>query len=240
MWMLDNGLKSTAALDDWNLTPLLAAKLGHVPLANVLIGGHAFVDVKDKHWLTPLHAATQSGSPETVNILLSHGADVNARCNIGNMPLHFASSPSAASLLLDCRADVNSRGPYDDTPLHVASSPAIVNILLNRGARVSVRNQKGWAPATSLLMKDTWGSNIQAWLDAFRAHGWDPLYDEPCCTGALPDRSLEDAGDTNVEISETAFQATISHFQLELATSFTEVGANVNVTWNLDGETPFI
>jgi ankyrin repeat protein len=209
MWMLESGLKPTDILDDWDLTLLhLAAKLEHVPLVNVLIDRGALVHAQDQYGLTPLHVAAKAGKSESINLLLYHGADVNSRCHNG------------------------------DTPLHIASSPAVANNLLNRGARVSVRNRNGWTPATSLLMQDTWGSNVQACFDTFRAHGWDPLHDNSCYPGPLLGGSLEHAGETSVEIPVTAFQAAISQFRLELATSLAELGANVNATWN-GGENSF-
>lgn len=38
---------------------------------------------------TPLHAAVVSGVPKSVEKLIGHGADVNARDNKGNTPLHM-------------------------------------------------------------------------------------------------------------------------------------------------------
>ena len=38
---------------------------------------------------TPLHAAVVSGIPKSVEKLIGHGADVSARDNKGNTPLHM-------------------------------------------------------------------------------------------------------------------------------------------------------
>ncbi len=75
------------------------------------IGVHAVVG-------TPLHAAVQHGQEETVRALLGWGADVNARADSGQTPLHLCASPNIAKTLVEAGADP---GATDDehgtTPL---------------------------------------------------------------------------------------------------------------------------
>ncbi|MCY3714786.1 MAG: ankyrin repeat domain-containing protein [Gemmatimonadetes bacterium] len=75
------------------------------------IGVHAVVG-------TPLHAAVQHGRQETVSALLGLGADVNARADSGQTPLHLCGYPGIAKILVDAGADP---GAIDDehgtTPL---------------------------------------------------------------------------------------------------------------------------
>lgn len=75
------------------------------------IGVHAVVG-------TPLHAAVQHGWEETVRALLELSADVNARADSGQTPLHLCGNPGIAKILVDAGADP---GAIDDehgtTPL---------------------------------------------------------------------------------------------------------------------------
>ena len=75
------------------------------------IGVHAVVG-------TPLHAAVQHGREETVKALLGWGADVNARADSGQTPLHLCGDSGIAKLLVDAGGDP---GATDDehgtTPL---------------------------------------------------------------------------------------------------------------------------
>lgn len=76
-----------------------------------MIGVHAVVG-------TPLHAAVQHGREDTVRALLGWGADVNARADSGQTPLHLCVDPRIAEILVEAGADP---GATDDehgtTPL---------------------------------------------------------------------------------------------------------------------------
>jgi ankyrin repeat protein len=92
---------------------------------------------------TPLHSASQWGHSETVKILVSRGADVNARNKFGESPLHYASifrHKEVVRILLDAGADINALDNKGYSPLWLASSPAaskddqIIKMLVMRGA----------------------------------------------------------------------------------------------------------
>ncbi|XP_073911035.1 ankyrin repeat and SOCS box protein 5 isoform X1 [Castor canadensis] len=62
---------------------------------------YAGADVqKGKYWDTPLHAAAQQCSTETVNLLLEFGADVNAKNTEFLRPIDLATSNSAVERIL--------------------------------------------------------------------------------------------------------------------------------------------
>jgi ankyrin repeat protein len=62
----------------------------------------------DKNQQTPLHIAAHYGHLDVVRWLLSHGADINARCYNSFTPLHFARDPEVVKLILANKPDVNA------------------------------------------------------------------------------------------------------------------------------------
>ena len=82
-----------------------------------------------------------------VQDLLERGADVNAKTNSGQTPLHWASSMNEleiAKLLIDRGADVKAKDNWGDTPLHRASRYnriEIVGLLLEKGADMGAKNR---------------------------------------------------------------------------------------------------
>jgi ankyrin repeat protein len=107
---------------------------------------------------TPLHRAAQDGNVQTVQLLLAHGADVNARNMYnGQSPLHLAAANenvSVLALLLARGAEVDARMalaliPTDDvkyllTPLHLAVLAGRIEatkLLLAASAKVNERIQ---------------------------------------------------------------------------------------------------
>ena len=91
--------------------------------------------------------------------LLDAGADVNARDDQGNTPLHWVArtselwyAPQVAEvirLLLDAGADINATDDHGDTPLHQTSRastsayPEFIALLLDAGAVITETNNDG-------------------------------------------------------------------------------------------------
>ena len=91
--------------------------------------------------------ASRKGHPNVVQLLLDHGADINARTADGRTPLSHASSTGATEvvrLLIERCADLDSQD--DDTnwtPLHWASNMGHVDVaklLLKHGADVDMES----------------------------------------------------------------------------------------------------
>ncbi|UCG39380.1 MAG: ankyrin repeat domain-containing protein [bacterium] len=85
-------------------------------LEYVLNAEPELVNVISKAGLTPLHTAVIGGHGEAVRLLVSRGADINARDSGMNTPLHWAA---------------------------LAGDADLVRLLLDEGARYELSNGKG-------------------------------------------------------------------------------------------------
>ena len=89
-----------------------------------------------------------------IRVLISEGADVNARRTDGGTPLMIAagnsSTPEIVQLLLEKGAELEARDTDGWTPLMLAarfsSTPEIVQLLLEKGADVNARSTGGMTP----------------------------------------------------------------------------------------------
>jgi ankyrin repeat protein len=93
---------------------------------------------------TPLHQAAMQGRLDVAALLLTHGADIEARDEHGRTPLLLAvDRPSASreivAFLIRNRAQVNTRSDNGETPLLAAlmRDREIVQMLLDGGADVN-------------------------------------------------------------------------------------------------------
>lgn len=92
--LLQAGADPTIAYFD-GITPLRRAILNNrqhnnLAIIQALINKGANANEVDKFGDTSLHAAVQAGTPELVNYLLEHGADIYARNKTGKTPVNFA------------------------------------------------------------------------------------------------------------------------------------------------------
>ena len=86
---LDKGVDVNASGN--GQSPLhLAAIMGHVEVAELLIARGADLEGTDKHGNTPLHYTAHRGSKETAKLLITKGADLNVKRDDGNTPLDNA------------------------------------------------------------------------------------------------------------------------------------------------------
>eukprot|EP00584_Thalassiosira_punctigera_P005072 CAMPEP_0172533702 /NCGR_PEP_ID=MMETSP1067-20121228/6315_1 /TAXON_ID=265564 ORGANISM="Thalassiosira punctigera, Strain Tpunct2005C2" /NCGR_SAMPLE_ID=MMETSP1067 /ASSEMBLY_ACC=CAM_ASM_000444 /LENGTH=182 /DNA_ID=CAMNT_0013318375 /DNA_START=280 /DNA_END=828 /DNA_ORIENTATION=+ len=99
-----------------------------------------------------LFEAALRGDKAKVLKLLSNGANVNAKDNLGRTPLHCASlggHAAVAEALLASGADNNAKNDAGSTPLLHASSmghAVVVEALLASGADINSKNNYGRTP----------------------------------------------------------------------------------------------
>ena len=135
--------------DEMGETPLgVAMRVRAFSAASVLIahGANVYALNGARGVFTPLHWAAMHNAPEVAELLISNGADVNAKDGGGDTPLYQAAmhnAPEVAELLISNGADVNAKG-MDVTPLHQAArqnAPKVAELLISNGADVNAKDR---------------------------------------------------------------------------------------------------
>ena len=133
---------------------VMAARRGDVAAVRSLLEEDAsLVRVTDDDQRTPLYFAAGGGSTEVVELLLSHGADVDARDYGNRTPLHAAAMQNrqeVVRILVAAGADLEAKNDYGRTPLLLVAretgSTTMGALLLELGADVNVRDRYGETP----------------------------------------------------------------------------------------------
>ena len=132
-------------------TPLICAAEGkNEATVEFLLKSGAKVDAEDNFGWKPLHRVmVNRGGEGVAQMLLTHGADINARCFYQKTPLHHAiekGNDSMVSFLLGAGADYEARDIAERTPLHTAIESRLenmVHILLEAGADADAKDKGG-------------------------------------------------------------------------------------------------
>ncbi|MBN3896996.1 MAG: ankyrin repeat domain-containing protein [Nostoc sp.] len=154
---LDSGLDVNSFLvkglnkeESW----LIAAIMGrNKNLIELLLNCGANVNEKMKSKnVSPLHRASATGCLDICELLIDHGADVNALGEHGKTPLHLATQlghQNITELLLDCGANVNALDESKSSPLFEAARHhdlSVAESLLDHGAEVNLIDNESWTP----------------------------------------------------------------------------------------------
>lgn len=120
---------------------------------------------------TPLHYAVSCKQAECMELLLKHGADINAPDRTGMTPLHVAAMlgrKAEAVWLLDHGANRDARDSFGDTPMHTAAvfgQGHIIKVLWDRGADLRARNGQGKTPLD--LARENRHEKAAAYIERF-------------------------------------------------------------------------
>jgi ankyrin repeat protein/acetyl esterase/lipase len=142
---------------------------------------------EDELGYTPLHRAVHYADKELVELLISNGADVNAKNKWGRTPLRWAiynRDKVMIKLLVSKGADINMKDEDGVTPLHLiamSDRKDIVEFLIANGADVNAKNESGYTP----LYYAIWGKD----KDTLRF-----LLDKGANVNVIPARDLTPLG----------------------------------------------
>jgi ankyrin repeat protein len=127
-------------------------------LVTRLLSQGAGVEDRDADRCTPLHKAAALGCAEMVEILIAHGADVNAQVEsmqggFGRGPVGFGRFPGGFPRFSPRQSRDRGRSTYFDTslwgPLHFAAQGGhanVVGILVAHGAKINLAGERGQTP----------------------------------------------------------------------------------------------
>jgi ankyrin repeat protein len=128
-------------LGDWSAAHTAVEEGDAGKLSNLLSKHPDLVDTKDCGDHTPLHLAAFDGRKGAVEVLLAHGAAINAPDVCGWTALHTAvvrHHKDVVELLLAKGADINAKDRQGQTALHLAVKyhvPDVAEYLRQHGAR---------------------------------------------------------------------------------------------------------
>jgi ankyrin repeat protein len=149
---------------------------------------------------TPLHSAALHSSNEVIELLLSRGADIEAKTETEATPLALAArhyKVAATRYLISKGADVNTRDKAGSTPIIQAclvGATSVAKLLVEVGkADLSLKNRAGATALDEADRKDMWECALYIWSvggesGAFKTtQGLGPVkWTRPRLVGAMP------------------------------------------------------
>ncbi|WP_341814104.1 ankyrin repeat domain-containing protein [Wolbachia endosymbiont (group A) of Nomada flava] len=145
-----------------------------------LLSMGADVNIRDKRSWAPLHCAADNDNKLDISrAILNRNADIEARTNIGETPLHIANAYGQLKiieLLVDKGASLEAKTNDGLTPLHVAiqhnnTTPKIIEFLIDKGVNIEAKIKDDQTPLHHAVFKDrldivrvlsSRGANIEA------------------------------------------------------------------------------
>ena len=189
-------------------TALMAvARTGNVAAAQLLLDHHATVDAREK-WggQTALMWASARRHPEMMQLLISKGADVNARSIDRDYQRHVTAEGRPKSL---------DSGGF--TPLLYAAREncvACVQVLLDNKADIDLPDPDGVSPLLVAIMNANWDLAKQLIAAGADVNQWD-IYGEAPLLTAVDLRSRVDGGRGSIDPTNTVKGLDIVNLLLE-------------------------
>jgi ankyrin repeat protein len=112
---------------------------------------------------TPLHWAALGGSVEVASLLISRGAQIQARDKDGQTPLHVVTTEEIARMLIKRGGDSTSKDNYGRMPLHYAAyygRDRMIDFFLASGALLNAADEEGNTPLLWALINGQKGSAV--------------------------------------------------------------------------------
>ncbi|CAG0884545.1 unnamed protein product [Cyprideis torosa] len=176
--LLIHGAKPNVA-DKEGKTPLHEAQSSEA--ARLLIEKKADVNAKDRNSMTPLFIAVSHDLHSVAEVLLNHEADPNITAKDWLSPLHEARSSETAELLIRHGANLNAKTRARETPLCTATKNgchSVVRFLLSHGASPNIVSLSGMSPLHEVQSGETARLLLEhgAIIDGVDIEGRTPLF----------------------------------------------------------------
>lgn len=127
-----------------------AALSGNPDVVREILQYHPNLEARDREAKTAVFAAgeyltsdKEGARVECVRLLAQAGANVNARDNDGNTPLHEILLTDVEEELLKLGANVNGRNNDGETPIFTNVDDDSMSLFIEHGADLNIRNSKG-------------------------------------------------------------------------------------------------
>jgi ankyrin repeat protein len=189
--LLEGGADADSPNPEGQTVLMAVARTGNVEAAQLLLDRHATVDAREK-WggQTALMWASARRHPEMMHLLISKGADVNARSIDRDYQRHVTAEGRPKSL--------DSGGL---TPLLYAAREncaACVEVLLKKGADIDLPDPDGVSPLLVAIMNANWDLAKQLIIAGADVNQWD-IYGEAPLLTAVDLRNRIDGGRASID-----------------------------------------
>ena len=194
---------------------------------------------------TALHLASERGNLMMVKFLINRGAQIEAKNNGGQNPLHYAYNPEVAKYLIDNGTEIESKDNYGFTSLLWAAKIGnndVVKCLIENGADVEAKSNLGktsihTAAVSGHLEILTYLKEKGAQLESIDNIGNTPLHE--CFININVSKTIQDTmkyliqNSTNLDIKgkdgATVLHLAVVSERLDLVKCLIEHGASFDI-----------